>query len=234
MADLKVALEELLDESAAQPAATPRRKSRYCAAGWLSLCVLALGATLWYFKLRGPTATLESSATRLTIEGGSAIDPAISADGKLLAYASDREGNFDIYVQQIGSTNAIRVTNSPFDGLHPVLHPMPLRLSSHRSGMGVCTLSQRSVVNRGYWFLLLGAVACHRTGNRSPIGLRDSRRPSATATALGWFPSTAKMLESSVPNSSKRLYRSGLRTAPIFCFGLARISAKGPIGGLSH
>ena len=35
---------------------------------------------------------------RLTTEAGLAIDPAISPDGKLLAYASDRsgEGNFDI------------------------------------------------------------------------------------------------------------------------------------------
>ena len=48
---------------------------------------------------RGPTTFL----TRLTSDVGWTDYPAISLDGKMLAYASDRSGenNLDIWVQQI-------------------------------------------------------------------------------------------------------------------------------------
>jgi eukaryotic-like serine/threonine-protein kinase len=79
--------------------------------------------------------------TRLTTEGGLGIDPAISPDGKLLAYASDRsgEGNFDIWVRQIGGGDAIRLTRNPADDVEPNFSPDGTRIvfRSTRDGGGL-------------------------------------------------------------------------------------------------
>src|SRR5205807_445856 len=74
-------------------------------------------------------ATTKTSAlpdvVRLTTEAGLCIDPAISADGKLLAYSSDRsgEGNMDIWVRQIEGGEPIRLTRDKADDLEPTFSP---------------------------------------------------------------------------------------------------------------
>ena len=52
--------------------------------------------------------------TQLTADAGLTTDPAISPDGKLVAYASDRsgEGNLEIWVQQFNGRQASRLTQS--------------------------------------------------------------------------------------------------------------------------
>ncbi len=52
--------------------------------------------------------------TRLTDWGGSEISSAISTDGKFVAFLSDREGAFDIWVTQVGSGEFINVTKGQF------------------------------------------------------------------------------------------------------------------------
>ena len=56
-------------------------------------------------------------ADQLTYDSGSTTEPAISPDGKLVAYASDRsgEGNRDIWVQNIANGDRARLAADPAD-----------------------------------------------------------------------------------------------------------------------
>ena len=59
--------------------------------------------------------------TRVTSDDGFTADPAISRDGALVAYASDRAGDdqLDIWVQQTAGGTPIRVTRDSFDEREP-------------------------------------------------------------------------------------------------------------------
>jgi serine/threonine protein kinase len=62
---------------------------------------------------------------RLTTSSGLNIDPALSPDGSLFAYSSDRAGtgNFDIWVQPIAGGNPSRITTDPGDEIEPSFSP---------------------------------------------------------------------------------------------------------------
>jgi Tol biopolymer transport system component/DNA-binding winged helix-turn-helix (wHTH) protein len=61
----------------------------------------------------------------LTAFHGSEQDPALSPDGKNVAFAwnGEREDNFDIYVLPIGSVTPRRITSNAADDLHPAWSP---------------------------------------------------------------------------------------------------------------
>ncbi len=84
---------------------------------WLaagSACVISF---LLGWRIQNPPAPLTAwKLTRLTADPGLSANPAISHEGTLLAYSSDRsgEGQMDLYVKQIAGDQSIRLT---FDGL---------------------------------------------------------------------------------------------------------------------
>ena len=78
---------------------------------------------------------------RITSENGLSLDPAVSRDGTLLAYASDAggRGNLDIWVQQLNGTSPVRLTNSDIDAHEPTFSPSGTQIAfrSERDGGGI-------------------------------------------------------------------------------------------------
>ena len=111
-------------ETAASPIArqsvSPRRRV------WLYAAILVAAAAVVVALVPRPRAdpatrleTLLVGATskRLTDFERTEFDAAISADGKLVAFVSDRDGPFDILLTQIGSGHFSNLTNGGSDGL---------------------------------------------------------------------------------------------------------------------
>jgi Tol biopolymer transport system component len=60
---------------------------------------------------------------RLTDEPASDTDPAFSPDGSRIAFATNRDGNFEIYTMTLDGTELRRLTNNPADDFSPVWSP---------------------------------------------------------------------------------------------------------------
>jgi Tol biopolymer transport system component len=97
------------------------RKLRYAVAAVIGV-VLTLGIQVWSRLNRNAR---ETKLIRLTQDSGLTMDPAVSADGKLLAYVSDR-GNVSLalWVQQLvpGGTS-IQLTHDDVDAREPAFSP---------------------------------------------------------------------------------------------------------------
>lgn len=68
---------------------------------------------LYYQKVGGNTVT------QLTGDLANDTMPAISPDGKRIAFCSDRSGSWDIYVMDINGGKPIQITNDPSHEIHP-------------------------------------------------------------------------------------------------------------------
>jgi len=161
MADLKVALEDLKEESESAVVWVPevRRPGRRAAAAALAagLLIGAMGAWLW-MRGRAPVRAAVS-LTRITSDPGLSGWPALSPDGKLIAFASDRsgEGNLDIWVRQTSGGEPIRITRNKANDLEPNFSPDSSRIAfrSERDGGGIYVVSalggeERLLIRQGY------------------------------------------------------------------------------------
>ena len=148
MDDIKIALEELKEESdsgriSEMLPAAPAPKSRSAILYTGLAMVLILAAALLFLQFRKPPAAAPGLTLRqLTQDSGSTIMPAISPDGKLIAYASDRsgEGNLDIWVQQLTrGAQPIRLTRHKADDTFPSFSPDggQIVFASDRDGGGI-------------------------------------------------------------------------------------------------
>jgi len=149
MDDLRIALEDLTEESPSGMLAAParpaplRRRTWVIAMGVLALAALA-GAGVWF--LRTPTSQAPGVVlSRLTEDSGVSFSPAISPDGRLLAFASDRSGagNLDIWVTQIAGGEPVRVTHDEADDTTPTFSSDSSRIAfdSTRDGGGIYVVS---------------------------------------------------------------------------------------------
>jgi len=66
---------------------------------------------------------VQRKLTRLTFGSGLQTDPTLSPDGRFLAYASDRAGNFDVWVQPVAGGNPVQVTKEPEADTQPAWSP---------------------------------------------------------------------------------------------------------------
>lgn len=151
MSEVRIALEDVRDElfprtpSPATPAAVARERrwsSRGVTASMGALLVILAGIAWWASRKLPPS---EPALVRLTSDAGLSTDPAISRDGKFLAYASDRagNGNLDIWVRQVGGEQTNQLTTDPADDAEPDFAPDGTRIAFHseRQGGGLYTTS---------------------------------------------------------------------------------------------
>ncbi|MBS1826759.1 MAG: PD40 domain-containing protein [Acidobacteria bacterium] len=162
MADVKVVLEEIREESesgsleAPKAAAAPRRSLVLPAT--IALGIAAVAAIGWI--LTRPKPAQEFRLRQLTADSGLTQSPDLSPDGKLVTYASDRagEGNLDIWVHPLTpGARPIRLTKDSSDELTPSFSPDGGQIiyRSDRGDGGVYIVpalggDERLLVTRGY------------------------------------------------------------------------------------
>jgi serine/threonine protein kinase/Tol biopolymer transport system component len=161
MDDLKVALEELKEESdSGRSAPAPRRRtiSAPAVACAVILALAAAGVTWWLTHRASPGPNRMPVLRRLTSDPSLTTEPALSPDGKLVAYASDRagEGKLDIWLQQLAGGEPVRLTHGAGDDREPAFSPDGSKIAfrSDREGGGIYVIStvggtERKIAERG-------------------------------------------------------------------------------------
>ena len=131
MADLKVALEELKEESdSGRLSAAPARQQRH---GWrlvwagvlLAAFILSVG-TLWFIRSPGKPPQPALNPVPLTTYPGFQRRPSFSPDGNQVAFFwnGEKQDNFDIYVKMIGTNGPpLRLTTGPALDYGPAWSP---------------------------------------------------------------------------------------------------------------
>ena len=170
-ADLKVALEDVLDDLAhGQASATPAQSMRearpstwrrlsYGAAGVALLAAAVMLVPVIGARQSTAPPLVAGDLVQLTFDPGYSGGAALSPDGTLVAFVSDRagEGNLDIWIQPVKGGNPVRVTHDPEDERMPSFSPDGGRLvfRSERDGGGIYTVAAlggepRLLVREGY------------------------------------------------------------------------------------
>lgn len=121
MADLKVTLEELKEDSdpgkLAPGAPAPAKWRRWLwAAGFATIAALLVSAAVLLWRLREASPPSDLWPVALTSYLGAESQPSFSPDGNKVAFVwnGDQEDNPDIYIKQINSAGTpMRLTTSP-------------------------------------------------------------------------------------------------------------------------
>ena len=106
-------------ESSAEYILTGLARHKLAAASALIVIAALAAVGMWLTRRGTPDGAASSAArvqrnlTRLTFGGGLQTDPTLSPDGRFLAYASDRAGNSDIWIQPVVGGDPVQVTKDP-------------------------------------------------------------------------------------------------------------------------
>jgi Tol biopolymer transport system component/DNA-binding winged helix-turn-helix (wHTH) protein len=132
------------------PGSTSRGRWWLVPAAAIGLIVLAAGYggyRQWANRMLGDTrqqvdpATTPPTMTQLTYDSGLTTQPALSRDGRLLAYASDRGGggNLEIWMQRMDGTAPVQLTHSSVTNHEPSFSPDGSRIvfESGANGGGI-------------------------------------------------------------------------------------------------
>ncbi|MFN0165985.1 MAG: protein kinase domain-containing protein [Bryobacteraceae bacterium] len=146
MKEVRIALDELKEESESGLLSTstvPKPAGKRNARAWWGvaaalLVILAAGGA-WWWKGQSPSAPPQLTMQALTADSGRSESPAISPDGKLVAYASDRatQKNLDIWVHPLAKgARPIRLTQHDADERGPSFSPDGGLIAFHSSRDG--------------------------------------------------------------------------------------------------
>ena len=158
LGDLQAVRQELEPQpSRVAATAAPGKRTSPALLGVAAVVVAgALGLGWWFGQSESPAVPLK--VTRLTSDSGLTTNPALSADGNLLAYASDRsgEGHLDIWLRQMGGGEPVRLTEHPNGDYEPEFSPdgTEIAFRSDRAGGGIWVIptlggEPRKLVDRG-------------------------------------------------------------------------------------
>ncbi len=129
MADLRVAIEDLEEDSkssikATAPAIRKQFPSRTAVVA-TALLLAGVGGAYWLTHNRGAHSEAPISAVPLTGNQGLEGQPSFSPDGNQVAYSwnGPNEDNFDIYIKLIGPGAPLRLTTNPAEEYAPAWSP---------------------------------------------------------------------------------------------------------------
>ena len=132
MDDVKVALEELKDESdsgrlvgvTAGPGVIKRRRMWPWAAALL-LVLVAAGGGLWLLRPKPEARPPRLRPVPLTSYAGGEVQPSFSPDGSLVAFTwnGEKQDNWDIYVKPVGPGRPVRLTTDAAEEDSPAWSP---------------------------------------------------------------------------------------------------------------
>jgi serine/threonine protein kinase len=163
-ADLKFALEWLardfdsgkLRPMEQQDSGQKRRRKMIAAFALLVVILVLVAAMIYKSRSPGRIAGIEDPR-RITFDLGLAVCPALSPDGTLLAYSSDRsgEGDLDIWVQQIAGGEPVQRTFDSTDEFSPNFSPNGDSIAFDKGGKGIFVVpslagQERQIVSSGY------------------------------------------------------------------------------------
>src|SRR6185369_9731247 len=147
IADIKLALEELKEESesgrlpgqvaaaaALRPLARPRLVA--IAAGVVALAIAAVGLGWWLLK-RPASAPARSEWVQITNLPDSAVQPALSADGRMLTFIrgpSSFNTAGQVYVKMLPSGEPVQLTRDNRTKMSPVFSPDGSRIAYSVTG----------------------------------------------------------------------------------------------------
>jgi Tol biopolymer transport system component len=154
---------------------------------------------------RGPSTPIVTQVRRFTHEPGVSEWPTWSPDGSLLAFASDRNGHFDVYVRRVEGGHEVNVTNNASDNVQPAFSPDGTSIafvSTRTSRTRLVRVGQRSgdTESRAYggdvWIVpTLGGQA---------------RRAAANGNFPVWHPSGRKIAFVSGPEAHRSILEVAL------------------------
>jgi eukaryotic-like serine/threonine-protein kinase len=193
-----LAARDRIPDSDAHPRRDPRPATRKGAAAVLPVLgvvvVGVVGSLTWRWAAgprsatkTGDPASIQRNVTRLTFDQGLHTDPALSPDGRFLAYASDRAGNFDVWVQQLSGGDPVQVTKSPDHDSQPSWSPdgSALAFRSERDNGGVYVIPALGGVERR-----LASFGVHPSWSPDGTEVRFQRESFLWGKRTGFYAAT--------------------------------------------
>jgi tRNA A-37 threonylcarbamoyl transferase component Bud32/WD40 repeat protein len=190
MADVKLALEELRDESeSGKLVRTAAGASAPSGDGWLWRTAAIAGVMVaaiiaWMYMSRRSVPSHGPELIRLSPDDGQAYGSAsISPDGKFVAYLSDRSGRLEVWLQQVAGGDPIQLTHTSGSALGSRFFPDGTTLAIAMQSADGNTSTIEAIPTLGGQARVLATAKRIVAGGISPDGRRIFYFEAETASS---------------------------------------------------